>query len=332
MENMNAKRILEVKNLQTHFFTRRGVVKAVDGVSFHLDEGETLGLVGESGCGKSVTCFSIIRLVEKPAGEIVGGEVLFEGKDLLHKSEKDMDQFRGDQVSMVLQDPMTSLNPLFTIGYQVAEPTEIHQQLDKKNVLEKVLEMLRSVRIPLPELRVKEYPHQMSGGMRQRIVSAMALSCEPKILIADEPTTALDVTIQAQFLRLLKEIQRESNLSMIIVTHDFGIVAKACDRVAVMYAGKIVETGTTMELFDDPTHPYTIALMNSLPKVGVKVNRLYSIDGQPPDLSMLPPGCAFAPRCPEAMDICLKEYPPQSTISDGHVMRCWLSEQGNKNG
>jgi len=329
---MNAKKILEVKDLQTHFFTRRGVVKAVDGVSFHLDEGETLGLVGESGCGKSVTCFSIIRLVEKPAGEIVGGEVLFEGNNLLHKSEKDMDKFRGDQISMILQDPMTSLNPLFTIGYQVAEPIEIHQQLDKKKVLEKVLEMLRNVRIPLPELRVKEYPHQMSGGMRQRIISAMAISCEPKILIADEPTTALDVTIQAQFLRLLKEIQQESNLSMIIVTHDFGIVAKACDRVAVMYAGKIVETGTTMELFDDPTHPYTIALMNSLPKVGAKVDRLYSIDGQPPDLSMLPPGCAFAPRCPEVMDICLKEYPPESTISEGHNMRCWLSEQGSKHG
>lgn len=326
---MNAKKILEVKDLKTHFFTRRGVVKAVDGVSFHLDEGETLGLVGESGCGKSVTCFSIIRLVEKPAGEIVGGEVLFEGKDLLHKTESEMDKFRGDQISMVLQDPMTSLNPLFTIGYQVAEPIEIHQNLDKKNVLEKVLEMLRNVRIPSPELRVNEYPHQMSGGMRQRIISAMALSCEPKILIADEPTTALDVTIQAQFLRLLKEIQQQSNLSMIIVTHDFGIVAKACDRVAVMYAGKIVETGTTMELFDHPTHPYTIALMNSLPKVGAKVKRLYSIEGQPPDLSMLPPGCAFAPRCPEAMDICLKEYPPQSTIRDGHIMRCWLSEQGN---
>jgi oligopeptide transport system ATP-binding protein len=328
LENMSAKKILEVKDLKTHFFTRRGVVKAVDGVSFHLDEGETLGLVGESGCGKSVTCFSIIRLVEKPAGEIVGGEVLFEGKDLLHKTEKEMDKFRGEQISMVLQDPMTSLNPLFTIGYQVAEPIEIHQNLDKKNVLEKVLEMLRNVRIPSPELRVNEFPHQMSGGMRQRIISAMALSCEPKILIADEPTTALDVTIQAQFLRLLKEIQQQSNLSMIIVTHDFGIVAKACDRVAVMYAGKIVETGTTMELFDHPTHPYTIALMNSLPKVGAKVKRLYSIDGQPPDLSMLGPGCAFAPRCPEAMDICLKEYPPQSTISEGHIMRCWLSEQG----
>jgi len=231
---------------------------------------------------------------------------------------------------MVLQDPMTSLNPLFTIGYQVAEPIKIHQRLDKKHIWEKVLEMLKNVRIPSPEVRINEYPHQMSGGMRQRIVSAMALSCQPQILIADEPTTALDVTIQAQFLRLLKEIQEQSNLSMIIVTHDFGIVAKACDRVAVMYAGKIVESGTTEELFDHPTHPYTIALMNSLPKMGAKVDRLYSIDGQPPDLSTLPPGCSFAPRCPEAMDICLKEYPSQSTISEGHTMSCWLSEQGNK--
>ncbi|MBU2649003.1 ABC transporter ATP-binding protein [bacterium] len=321
--------LLEVKDLKTHFFTRRGVVKAVDGVSFHLNRGETLGLVGESGSGKSVTCFSIIRLVEKPAGEIVGGEVLFGGDNLLDLSEKQMDALRGKNISMVLQDPMTSLNPLFTIGFQVSEPYFIHQQLGKKAVRQKVQEMLKNLRIPSPELRVHEYPHQMSGGMRQRIVSAMALACRPQILIADEPTTALDVTIQAQYIRLLKEIQQQSDLAMIIVTHDFGIVAKACDRVAVMYAGKIVESASTMELFDYPTHPYTIALMNSLPKMGAKVKRLYTIEGQPPDLSALPQGCSFAPRCPQAIDICSKEYPPQSIIRDGHTMSCWLFEKGN---
>ncbi len=234
--------LLEVKDLRTHFFTRRGLVKAVDGVSFNLKQGETLGLVGESGCGKSVTCFSVIRLVAKPAGKIVGGEVFFEGEDLLKKSAKEMINIRGKRISMILQDPMMSLNPLFTVGYQVAEPSTIHRKLNKESAWEKAMEMLKRVRIPSPEVRMLEYPHQMSGGMRQRIVGAMVLSCEPGLLIADEPTTALDVTIQAQFLRLFKEIQEQYNLGMIIVTHDFGIVAKVCDRVAVMYAGKIVET------------------------------------------------------------------------------------------
>jgi peptide/nickel transport system ATP-binding protein/oligopeptide transport system ATP-binding protein len=323
---MSSQSLLEVKDLKTHFFTRRGVVKAVDGVSFRLEEGETLGLVGESGCGKSVTCFSIIRLVAEPAGRIVSGEILFDGEDLLLKSEKEMDQIRGEQISMILQDPMTSLNPLFTIGYQVAEPIRIHQNLAKRNILEKVVEMLTRVGIPSPEVRLREYPHQMSGGMRQRISGAMVLSCQPQILIADEPTTALDVTIQAQFLRLLKEIQQQSNLAMIIVTHDFGIVAQACDRVAVMYAGKIVESAATVELFDHPSHPYTIALMNSLPKMGVKTEKLFSIDGQPPDLRTLTPGCSFAPRCTEVMEVCTREYPTQSTVGEGHSMRCWLAE------
>jgi oligopeptide/dipeptide ABC transporter ATP-binding protein len=323
---MNARNILEVKDLKTYFFTRRGVVKAVDGVSFPLKEGETLGLVGESGCGKSVTCFSVIGLVEKPAGRIVGGEILFNREDLLLKSEKEMDQIRGEKISMILQDPMTSLNPLFTIGYQVAEPIKIHQNLDKQNVWGKVIEMLKRVRIPSPEVRMQEYPHQMSGGMRQRIVGAMVLSCQPQLLIADEPTTSLDVTIQAQFLKLLKEIQQQSNIAMIVVTHDFGIVAKACDRVAVMYAGKIVESASTMELFDNPTHPYTRALMNSLPKMGKKVEKLYSIEGQPPDLHTLPPGCSFAPRCSEVLEICRQEYPPQSMVREEHTMSCWLAK------
>ena len=324
---MNSKNILVVKDLKTYFFTRRGLVKAVDGVSFRLQEGETLGLVGESGCGKSVACFSVIQLVAQPAGRIVGGEILFEGEDLLRKSEKEMAQIRGEKISMILQDPMTSMNPVFTVGYQVAEPIRIHQKLKGLALMEKVLEMLKKVAIPSPEVRAKEYPHQMSGGMRQRIVGAMAISCQPKILIADEPTTSLDVTIQAQFLKLLKEIQQQSNLSMIIVTHDFGIVARACDRVAVMYAGKIVETAGTAELFDKPTHPYTIALMNSLPRMGKKRDKLFSIDGQPPDLRTLSAGCSFAPRCPQALDICLKEYPPERIVREGHFMNCWLHQE-----
>lgn len=321
---MDQRTLLEVKDLKTYFFTRRGVVKAVDGVSFCLRERETLGIVGESGCGKSVTCFSIVRLVAKPAGRTVGGEVLFNGEDLLSKSNKEMRRIRGKEITMILQDPMMSLNPLFTIENQVAEPIRIHQKLDKRMVREKVKEMLRLVKIPSPEVRMKEYPHQMSGGMRQRIVGAMTLSCQPQLLIADEPTTSLDVTIQAQFLRLLKEIQQQSNLAMIIVTHDFGIVARACDRVAVMYAGKIVESADTRELFNNPSHPYTIALMNSLPKMEVKVDRLYSIEGQPPELHSLPPGCSFAPRCSEVKEVCKQEYPAESVVKEGHSVSCWL--------
>ena len=331
LENMSAKKILEVKDLKTHFFTRRGVVKAVDGVSFHLDEGETLGLVGESGCGKSVTCFSIIRLVEKPAGEIVGGEVLFEGKDLLHKTEKEMDKFRGEQISMVLQDPMTSLNPLFTIGYQVAEPIEIHQNLDKKNVLEKVLEMLRNVRIPSPELRVNEFPHQMSGGMRQRIISAMALSCEPKILIADEPTTALDVTIQAQIMELMLQLQTKLNTAILLITHDLGLIAESAERVLVMYAGRVVEEAMVADLFHDPLHPYTKGLLGSVPVLGAKFKSgsksLDEIPGVVPSLFNLPDGCAFHPRCPKAMDICRKEMPPQTLFEPDRKVSCWLTTE-----
>jgi oligopeptide/dipeptide ABC transporter ATP-binding protein len=327
-----AKTLLEVRDLKTHFFTRRGVVKAVDGVSFSLDEGETLGLVGESGCGKSITALSIQRLVPQPAGRIVGGEVLFEGEDLLGKTDKEMRDIRGKRISMILQDPMSSLNPVFTIGRQVAEPIKAHQGLRGRKIWEEVKEILTRVRIPSPELRIREYPHQMSGGMRQRIVGAIALSCRPHLLIADEPTTALDVTIQAQFLRLLKEVQQELGLSMIMITHDFGIVARVCDRVAVMYCGKIVESAGIRELFNNPTHPYTIALMKSLPKLEQKLSRLYSIEGQPPDLRNMPPGCAFAPRCSEAMEICKKEYPPVSTVGDGHQASCWLRMSGQKNG
>lgn len=318
------RKILDVKELKTYFFTRRGVVKAVDGVSFSVGPNETLGIVGESGCGKSITCLSILRLVPEPAGRIVHGEILMNGEDLLTKSQREMRQIRGRQISMILQDPMTSLNPLFTIADQVGEPIKLHQKLNIRSIQEKVIEMLRRVHIPSPEVRMREYPHQLSGGMRQRIVGAMSLSCQPQLLIADEPTTALDVTIQAQYLRLLEEIQESFKISMIIVTHDFGIIARICDMVAVMYAGKIIEYANVNELFSTPSHPYTVALLESLPKIERNVDRLYSIKGQPPDLGNLPPGCNFAPRCPHAMEICNKEYPAQHEIGDNHAVSCWL--------
>ncbi len=317
--------LLEVTDLKTHFFTRRGVIKAVDGVSFSIKEGETLGLVGESGCGKTITSLSILGLVPKPAGRVVNGKIIFDGQDLLQKGEKEMRHVRGRRISMIQQDPMTSLNPVFTIGEQVAEPIRRHQKLKGSQVWEKVKEMLSLVRIPSPESRMREYPHQMSGGMRQRISGARALSCEPHLLIADEPTTALDVTIQAQFLGLLEKIQQKSKISMIMVTHDLGIVAKICDRVAVMYAGKIIESASTNELFYNPAHPYTIALMKSLPKLEERVDWLYSIEGQPPDLLDIPPGCAFAPRCLHTKDICNAKYPPEQSISEGHHVTCWLN-------
>lgn len=324
--------ILNVKDLKTYFFTRRGTVKAVDGVSFTLREGETLGLVGESGCGKSITALSILRLVPKPAGRIVGGEIVFNGEDLLKKNEREMRQIRGSGISMILQEPMSSLNPVFTIGEQVAEPIRIHQGLRGKSVMEKVIEMLRLVKIPAPEVRAKEYPHQMSGGMRQRIVGAISLSCKPHLLIADEPTTSLDVTIQAQFMTLLKEVQQELNVAMLMITHDFGIVARVCDKVAVMYAGKIVESASIRDLFNNPRHPYTIALMNSLPRVEVRVPKLYSIDGQPPDLRSMPNGCAFEPRCTKAKEICKKIYPPSVVTNDIHHVSCWLVQEEKASG
>jgi oligopeptide/dipeptide ABC transporter ATP-binding protein len=297
--------VLEVKDLKTYFFTKAGVVKAVDGASFVVRRGETLGVVGA-------------------AGRIVGGRVLLNGVDLLTKTDREMRQVRGKDISMILQDPMLSLNPVFTIGNQVGEPIRLHQRLDRRSLWQKVIEMLARVKIPSPEIRAREYPHQMSGGMRQRIVGAMMLSCQPQLLIADEPTTALDVTIQAQFLKLFKEIQQQSNLSMIVVTHDFGIVAKVCDRVVVMYAGKVVENAPIRELFNHPRHPYTIALMESLPKMDRTEKRLYSIEGQPPDLRNIPPGCSFLPRCSRAMEICREKVPETREIGDGHTISCWL--------
>lgn len=320
------EKILDVCNLKTHFYTRRGVVKAVDGVSFSLNRGETLGLVGESGCGKTITSLSILRLVPKPAGRIVGGEIIFDGEDLVAKSEKEMESYRGKRISMILQDPMTSLNPVFTIGDQVAEPIKQHQKLKGPALWERVKEMLKLVRIPAPEIRIHDYPHQMSGGMRQRVVGAVGLSCQPYLLIADEPTTSLDVTIQSQYLRLLKEIQQKSMLSMIFITHDLGIVARVCDRVAVMYAGKIVESAGVRDLFNRPQHPYTVALLKSLPKLEVRTNRLFAIGGQPPSLIDFAGGCAFAPRCEHTDDKCRQEYPPQTTIEGReHLVSCWHS-------
>ena len=315
---------LEVRELRTFFYTRRGVVKAVDGVSFTLEPGETLGLVGESGSGKSITCLSLLRLVPEPAGQIVGGEVWLGGRDLLGLSRREMEQVRGREVAMVLQDPMTSLNPVFNVGKQVGEGAHYHLGLAGEGLRERVQRLLRWVRIPAPEARAGDYPHQMSGGMRQRIVGAIALASEPGVLIADEPTTSLDVTIQAQYLRLLKDLQQEHGFGMIFVTHDFGIVARVCDRVAVMYAGKIVELAATEELFRVPKHPYAQALIGSLPDPDLEVEWLTTIPGQPPSLYDLPAGCPFAPRCERVMDICREEYPPVVDTGGGHTAACWL--------
>jgi oligopeptide/dipeptide ABC transporter ATP-binding protein len=318
--------ILRVDDLRTYFTTKSGLVKAVDGVSFTVAEGETLGIVGESGSGKSITALSILQLVPPPSGQIVGGRIALRGEDLLQKSEREMQKIRGSKISMILQDPMTSLDPLFTIGEQLAEPIRIHQKTQTKDVMARVREMLGLVKIPSPERRINDYPHQMSGGMRQRIVGAIALACEPELLIADEPTTSLDVTIQAQFLALLKDIQRNFGLAMIVITHDLGIVAKICHRVAVMYAGRIVETAEVRALFKRPVHPYTIALLQCLPKLETPTERLFTIGGQPPDPRRLPLGCSFAPRCPQAMDICQQEFPPWREVREAHFACCHLTE------
>lgn len=288
--------VLEVKNLQTHFTTRWGTVKAVDGVSYHVKRGETLGIVGESGSGKSVTALSLMRLVPTPPGRIVDGEVILGGRDLLELSERQMTAVRGGEISMILQDPMQALNPVFTIANQVGEAIKIHQKLKGQALLDKVIDSLRKVRIPAPEVRANDYPHQLSGGMRQRVVGAIGISSAPAVIIADEPTTSLDVTIQAAYLRLLRQIQQEEGVGIIFITHDFGIVAKMCDRVAVMYAGRIVEVADVRTIFNDPLHEYTKALIGSVPKLEEKTGRLPQIEGQPPLLYNLPAGDAFAPR------------------------------------
>jgi len=317
-----ADALLEVRELRTYFYTRRGVVKAVDGASFSVRRGETLGIVGESGSGKSMTCLSILRLVPEPGGRIVGGDVVFDGQDLLAKSPEEMRQLRGSQIAMILQDPMASLNPALTVGEQVAETLRLHRGLRGRDLDRRILELLGQVRISDPERRVHAYPHQMSGGIRQRVAGAIAISCRPSLLIADEPTTSLDVTIQAQYLRLLKDIQRETGLAMVFVTHDLGIVAKLCDRVAVMYAGRIVETGTTREIFSRPRHPYTIGLLSCLPTLTRGPEPLTAIEGQPPDLAHLPGGCSFAPRCPLAEAACRDTLPPLEAVGPEHHVAC----------
>jgi oligopeptide/dipeptide ABC transporter ATP-binding protein len=316
--------VVDVRDLRTHLVTRWGTIKAVDGVSFTVAEGETLGLVGESGSGKSMTCLSILRLTPRPAARTLGGQVLLDGEDLLAKSEREMQRIRGRRVAMILQDPMSSLNPVFSIGMQVREPVASYHALSGRALRARAAELLASVGIPSPAERLRAFPHQLSGGMRQRVVGAMAIAAPPRLLIADEPTTSLDLTIQAQYLRLLKELQERHRLAMIFVTHNLGIVAKMCDRVAVMYAGRIVETGPVATIFRAPRHPYTRALLASVPRLGDSTDWLRAIEGQPPDLAALPGGCAFAPRCPQAMDRCRTDEPPEFAVGAHHASRCWL--------
>jgi oligopeptide/dipeptide ABC transporter ATP-binding protein len=319
--------LLQVTDLYTHYVSFGGqrVVKAVDGISFTLEEGETLGLVGESGCGKTTTCQSIVNLLPA-AARIVSGSIAFKGEELTTKGPRAMRHIRGAQIAMILQDPMASLNPLFSIYRQVMEPAYYHRAIRGRALRERVRELLNAVRIPSPAMRMREYPHQMSGGMRQRIVGAIALAGGPRLIIADEPTTNLDVTIQAQYLDLLRELQEQTGVAIIFVTHNLGIVARMCDKLAVMYAGKIVEAGSVRQLFNTGRHPYTKALLGSMPKLGSK-EKLLAIPGQPPDLATLPPGCAFHPRCPEAMAQCSTEQPPELALADAWSARCWLAER-----
>jgi len=319
--------LLEVKNLQTQFPTRAGVVKAVDGVSFYLDRGELLGLVGESGCGKSMTALSIMRLVAEP-GKIVGGEILFDDKDLLKLSDSAMRQMRGDDIAMIFQDPMTSLNPVYTVGEQIAEALRLHRKLSRKQARLATIEAMREVAIPDPGRRVNDYPHQLSGGMRQRVMIAMALACNPRLLIADEPTTALDVTIQAQILELLDELRRQRDLAVLLITHDLGVVAEVADRVAVMYTGRIVEESPVNELFARPKHPYTEGLLRSVPKLTsehvTRQERLQTIEGTVPRPTNLPKGCHFAPRCSHRMPRCTEEQIPLYELAGDISVRCVL--------
>lgn len=319
--------LLEVKDLHVTFSTYGGTVKAVRGVYFHLNKGETLAIVGESGCGKSVTSQAIMRLIPEPPGKIIKGEVIFKGKDLASYTEKQMRSIRGVDISMIFQDPMTALNPTLTIGTQLMEGLREHQAVSAEEAKIKALEMMHLVGIPNPKERLKQYPHQFSGGMRQRIVIAMALICEPELLIADEPTTALDVTIQAQILELFGHIQATTGGSIILITHDLGVVAKIADRIAVMYAGKIIETGTKYDIFYDAQHPYTKGLLKSVPRLDLKEERLTPIDGTPPDLFSPPRGCPFTPRCPLAMEVCDKVYPVTTERSRSHQVDCWLQDE-----
>ncbi len=330
---MADKTILQIEDLQTHFFTAVGTIRAVDGVSYALKAGETLGVVGESGCGKSVTALSVLRLVANPPGRIVGGAVRFEGRNLLEASETEMEGIRGNEISMIFQEPMTSLNPLYTVGKQIAEAVALHQGLNKRDAWDRAVEMLKRVYIPEPERRAHAYPHQLSGGMRQRVMIAMALSCNPKVLIADEPTTALDVTIQAQILDLMRELQETFGTAIVLITHDMGVVAENADRVVVMYAGRKVEEADATRLFDHPGHPYTRGLLGSIPHLdtaarsGARRPRLNEIKGMVPSLFRLPQGCTFAPRCGLASDQCRQVVPPLEEQRPGHWIACWHADK-----
>jgi oligopeptide/dipeptide ABC transporter ATP-binding protein len=318
--------LLELDKISTHYVSAQGtrVVRAVDEVSLSIDHGETLGIVGESGSGKSTLALTIMRVLP-PAARIVSGRMLFEGEDLVTKSDEEMREIRGKRIAMILQDPMASLNPLFTIGDQVAEPIRVHEGDKRSTAWNRAIGLLKSVRIPSPETRVTQYPHEMSGGMRQRIVGAIGISCEPRLLIADEPTTSLDLTIQAQYLNLLRELQKAHGLALIFITHNLGIVAKMCDKLAVMYAGRMVEYGPVSQIFNSPVHPYTRALLNAIPRMSNIDQRLTAIEGQPPDLSALPQGCSFAARCPDAFDRCREQAPPEFAGTEGRTARCWLA-------
>jgi len=318
-----AAALLEVRGLQTHFASERGVVRAVDGVDLRLERGRTLGIVGESGCGKSVTALSIMGLVPQPPGRIPAGEVLFEGEDLLRLPPGRLRDLRGDQLSMIFQEPMTSLNPAFPAGDQIAEVILRHKNVNAGEAKDQAVEMLRKVRIPSPEARAREYPHQLSGGMRQRVMIAMALACNPKLLIADEPTTALDVTIQAQILELMRALREELGTAIILITHDLGVIAELADDVIVMYAGKVVERCAVPRLFAEPQHPYTIGLLGSIPRLDLEQERLSAIEGFVPDAAAMPEGCRFHPRCPFSVERCRKESPELKDIFSGHFVACW---------
>ena len=323
-----SEKLLEVKNLKTYFYTDEGVVKSVDDVSFDVEKGKTLGIVGESGCGKSITSLSIMQLVETPPGKIVGGEIIYQGENLLEKNKDQMRKIRGGEIAMIFQEPMTSLNPVFTVGKQIMEALRLHTDLDKEKAKERAIEMLKLVKIPLPEKRFNEYPHQLSGGMRQRVMIAMALSCNPKLLICDEPTTALDVTIQAQILDLMNQLKKETGTSILFITHDLGVVAEVCDDVAVMYCGRVVERGDVKTIFANPSHPYTKGLLGSIPRLGDAGKELKSIPGNVPNPKYMPKGCKFAPRCPYASEKCREAEPGFFQIEEGHISRCWLCESG----
>ncbi len=317
--------LLHVKDLRTYFYTLDGVVKAVDGISYDMEEGEILGLVGESGCGKSISALSLLQLIPSPPGKIVGGEVLFQGRDLLKLNKDEIRKIRGNQIAMIFQEPMTTLNPVLTIGRQLSEPLEMHRNMSQGDARRECIKLLRTVQISDGEMRMADYPHQYSGGMRQRVMIAMALSCQPKLLIADEPTTAIDVTIQAQLLELMRQVTRDSGTALLLITHNLGVIARYADRVNVMYAGRIVEKGMARDIYEQPRHPYTVGLLKSVPRLDVAVKqRLVPIEGVPPDLGNLPKGCAFAERCTHLIDRCKEEMPSLVPLSDKHEVACWV--------